>query len=561
MYAVTKMPSAAMDIIFNDCKVNGVDSPFTWAVLMQRTLVKWYANSELEVDVLRVMDFITTGKGLDGNKDTIAKVSSTTVGEFCVMLDNRRAMCTSLTMRKATANKQTFSTVTFDRAIMSVNMGVFDLPWKNSGGASCTPWQELLIKVFPTAADAASGLIVDSATLDHVIDNAAKTSDEIRRQIAMQEDQDVDGFDGDPAELEGGGGASATAAVQVTQGYNTRGRDKCAASAVESPDLASSESLTSPPQAAATAAPPPAKRHAPSPVVPDDAADIIDRFFVRRSPRTGNEEDPNNVTVAASSLQPIKEIVADFVGAGPQQQGVLFLLDPPGNIIKAPGSGAQGILPRDKWCVDQIEGLASTITDACSPANDYIKTVVIIWTPWQLMPTYATAMEALGWRTQPPIYAVNTDPHTSVKRSGQAPSTRTYMMFTRTASSFHSDADRLARELPDFAATKYHDHFRVSFALGTEKQVKEMSSAKDMLRQEQKPVDEMARFISQFCPPDGVVIDLFAGTGTTGIAALQLGRRALLMDADVTCVLTMKRRIAAFLRERGLDASGNARGV
>jgi hypothetical protein len=262
--------------------------------------------------------------------------------------------------------------------------------------------------------------------------------------------------------------------------------------------------------------------------------------------------------VGASSLEPVRDIVHDFVGAGPNHQGVLFLLDPPGNILKAPGSGTQGVLPRDKWGVDQIETLASTLTDACTPINDYIKTVVVIWTPWQLMTTYSTAMEAKGWKTQPPVYAVNTDPHTS---PGQAPSTRTYMVFTRTSSGFHGDADRLAQELPEFASTKYHDHFRVSFALGTERCVKETSVSKDLLRPEQKPVAEMARFISQFCPPNGVVIDLFAGTGSTGVAALQLGRRALLMDADVTCVLTMKRRIAAFLRERGLDASGRPRGV
>jgi hypothetical protein len=573
MYAVTKMPPAAMDIIFRDCKVNGTASPFTWVVLMQRTLVKWYSNTELVDDVLRVMDFILTGKGLDGaNADTVAKVSSTTVGEFCVILDNRRSMCTSLTMRKANANKRLFSQDVFDRAMMSVQMGVFDLPWKNSGGATCTPWQELLVKVFPTASDAAAGLITDGDTLDAVIHDAGKTSDEIRRQLAHS--QDLTGFDDVGAD--GGGSAypaSHTGVVTRQSGLKRPAVDTVDESEVHDAGAASAGSAGGAGAGAASsgsAAPAqdassvePANKRASSGIadVAIDDDDGIDRFLVRRSPRTGLPEDTELPSVGASSLEPVRDIVHDFVGAGPNHQGVLFLLDPPGNILKAPGSGTQGVLPRDRWGVDQIEALASTVTEACTPINDYIKTVVVIWTPWQLMITYSTAMEAKGWKTQPPIYAVNTDPHTSSKRAGQAPSTRTYMVFTRTSSGFHGDADRLAQELPEFASTKYHDHFRVSFALGTERCVQEMSASKDLLRPEQKPVAEMARFISQFCPPDGVVIDLFAGTGSTGVAALQLGRRALLMDADVTCVLTMKRRIAAFLRERGLDASGRPRGV
>jgi 16S rRNA G966 N2-methylase RsmD len=37
-------------------------------------------------------------------------------------------------------------------------------------------------------------------------------------------------------------------------------------------------------------------------------------------------------------------------------------------------------------------------------------------------------------------------------------------------------------------------------------------------------------FIRLLCPPDGLVADPFAGSGTTGIAALSLGRRCVLID-------------------------------
>ncbi len=44
------------------------------------------------------------------------------------------------------------------------------------------------------------------------------------------------------------------------------------------------------------------------------------------------------------------------------------------------------------------------------------------------------------------------------------------------------------------------------------------------------PVDLPLFFIKLLCPEDGLVADPFAGSGTTGIAALSLGRRCVLID-------------------------------
>jgi hypothetical protein len=44
------------------------------------------------------------------------------------------------------------------------------------------------------------------------------------------------------------------------------------------------------------------------------------------------------------------------------------------------------------------------------------------------------------------------------------------------------------------------------------------------------PVDIPEFFIRLLCPPDGLVADPFAGSGTTGIAALALGHRCVLID-------------------------------
>ena len=45
-----------------------------------------------------------------------------------------------------------------------------------------------------------------------------------------------------------------------------------------------------------------------------------------------------------------------------------------------------------------------------------------------------------------------------------------------------------------------------------------------------QPIDVISHFISSLCPPDGLVLDPFCGTGTTGTAALFTGRKVILSD-------------------------------
>jgi site-specific DNA-methyltransferase (adenine-specific)/site-specific DNA-methyltransferase (cytosine-N4-specific) len=62
------------------------------------------------------------------------------------------------------------------------------------------------------------------------------------------------------------------------------------------------------------------------------------------------------------------------------------------------------------------------------------------------------------------------------------------------------------------------------------------------------PVDLPLFFIKLLCPDSGLVVDPFAGSGTTGIAALALGRKCVLIDNDARyCELAHQR-----LREEGL---------
>ena len=61
----------------------------------------------------------------------------------------------------------------------------------------------------------------------------------------------------------------------------------------------------------------------------------------------------------------------------------------------------------------------------------------------------------------------------------------------------------------------------------------------------QKPVAILRRIVSASCPPGGLVADFFAGSGTAGAAALELGRRFLLVDSSPDAVAAMTARLGS----------------
>lgn len=58
----------------------------------------------------------------------------------------------------------------------------------------------------------------------------------------------------------------------------------------------------------------------------------------------------------------------------------------------------------------------------------------------------------------------------------------------------------------------------------------------------QKPVGILRRMIEGSCPPEGVVADFFAGSGSAGAAAHELGRRFLMVDNNPEACAVMRRR-------------------
>lgn len=79
----------------------------------------------------------------------------------------------------------------------------------------------------------------------------------------------------------------------------------------------------------------------------------------------------------------------------------------------------------------------------------------------------------------------------------------------------------------------------------------------------QKPLALARRIIQASSNPGDLVLDFFAGSGTTGIAARELGRRFLLVDDNLDAITVMRRRFAeigdvCFLGYDARQGEGNA---
>ena len=61
----------------------------------------------------------------------------------------------------------------------------------------------------------------------------------------------------------------------------------------------------------------------------------------------------------------------------------------------------------------------------------------------------------------------------------------------------------------------------------------------------QKPLGVLRRIIRASSAPGDTVLDFFAGSGTTGAAAAELGRRFILVDSADDAIATMRRRLDA----------------
>ena len=69
-------------------------------------------------------------------------------------------------------------------------------------------------------------------------------------------------------------------------------------------------------------------------------------------------------------------------------------------------------------------------------------------------------------------------------------------------------------------------------------------SDSDRTHPTQKPLSLMKWCITNFSKPGDTILDPFAGSGTTGVAAIQTGRNAILIERDPAYFAIMQKRIA-----------------
>ena len=84
------------------------------------------------------------------------------------------------------------------------------------------------------------------------------------------------------------------------------------------------------------------------------------------------------------------------------------------------------------------------------------------------------------------------------------------------------------------------------------------SKPSDNLHANQKPLELPAKQIEAHCIPDGVVLDPFMGSGTTGVAAVQLGRDFIGIELDPAHFETACKRIEDAQRQGDLFLEGAA---
>jgi site-specific DNA-methyltransferase (adenine-specific) len=58
----------------------------------------------------------------------------------------------------------------------------------------------------------------------------------------------------------------------------------------------------------------------------------------------------------------------------------------------------------------------------------------------------------------------------------------------------------------------------------------------------QKPLGILKRMVQASSPPNGVILDFFAGSGTTGVASLEFGRNFILVDKNAEALEVMAKR-------------------
>jgi site-specific DNA-methyltransferase (adenine-specific) len=141
---------------------------------------------------------------------------------------------------------------------------------------------------------------------------------------------------------------------------------------------------------------------------------------------------------------------------------------------------------------------------------------VLIFCDWRMVPSIAPAIESAGLRYQ---NMVVWDKGSIGLGTGFRPQHEVILHFTAGKPAYHDKGLGNVLKCPRVTPT-------------------------DRVHQTQKPLELLEQLIRVTTPPGGVILDPFGGSGSTAIAAMSTGRRAICIERDEAHVATAWMRIA-----------------
>ena len=204
------------------------------------------------------------------------------------------------------------------------------------------------------------------------------------------------------------------------------------------------------------------------------------------------------------------------------------ITDPPycsGSVSEASRSAAKGQglrsenINRFGWFIGDNMGTAGLVFLLRSVAFEYIRLLrgsgsLLVFCDWRMVPNLAPAIESAGLRYQ---NMVIWDKGSMGLGAGFRAQHEVILHFTAGSPEYHDKGLSNVLKCPRIGQNREH--------------------------QTQKPVNLMEQLIRVVCPPGGVVLDPFGGSGTTGVAAKNLGRDAICIERDAQHVETANRRL------------------
>jgi len=204
--------------------------------------------------------------------------------------------------------------------------------------------------------------------------------------------------------------------------------------------------------------------------------------------------------------------------------------DPPycsGSVSEASRSAAKGQglrsenITRFGWFVGDNMGTAGLVWLLRSVAFESVRLLknsgsMLVFCDWRMVPNLAPAIESAGFRYQ-------------------------NMIIWNKGSMGLGAGFRAQHEIVlHFTAGSPEYYDKGTGNVITSKRV----TSDDRQHQTEKPVDLLETLIKVVCPPGGVVLDPFGGSGTTAVAAESVGRTAICIERESGHCTTAENRIA-----------------